>query len=149
MISSDKKAALGLLALRLSIATTFLYHGWTKLMFWTAAPAGAPAWMVWLMRFLFVIEIIGGIALVVGFLTRWAALGFSLIMLGAIYFKIAGLFGAVVPYSSGNTTGWEFDLVILGGCLALAGVGAGCLALDCKLCRGKMTGKTGSIKPAL
>lgn len=55
-------------------------------------------------------ELGGAIALVIGFLTRWAALGLILIMLGAIYKKIAvwhsGFWGE-------KSMGWHYDLLFI------------------------------------
>jgi putative oxidoreductase len=55
-------------------------------------------------------ELSGAIALAVGFLTQWAALGLILIMLGAIYKKIAewhsGFWGE-------KSMGWHYDLLFV------------------------------------
>src|SRR5690348_1221541 len=50
------------------------------------------------------IEIVGGIALIIGYHVRFVALVFGLIMLGAIWFK---KFRWHIPFMAHNNTGWE------------------------------------------
>ena len=64
--------------------------------------------------------------MIIGLLTRYATLGFLCVMIGAIYLKMT----MNVPFSTGQTTGWEFDTMILGASLALFFLGAGRLSLD-------------------
>lgn len=113
----------GLLALRLAVGVIFIYHGFDK---WTMDTVG------YIMPILKYAEPIGGVALILGVLTQLAALGFVIIMLGAIYMKASG-FGQQpldVLGSFGGQGGWEFDLVILAGCIALLLSGAGRMSLD-------------------
>ncbi len=72
------------------------------------------------------LELVGGLALVVGLLTRWTALGLALTMVGAILFVhlSAGLF---LP------SGFEFALSLLGASAFLALVGGGRYSLDAVL----------------
>ncbi len=60
--------------------------------------------------FLGAAELAGAIALAIGFLTQWAALGLILVMLGAIYMK-------VVKWKTGfwgeKSTGWHYDLLFI------------------------------------
>ncbi len=55
-------------------------------------------------------EILGGLGLIFGVLTQWAALGLILIMFGAIYMKIAkwhsGFWGE-------KSSGWHYDLIFI------------------------------------
>jgi uncharacterized membrane protein YphA (DoxX/SURF4 family) len=69
-------------------------------------------------------ELIGGIALALGFLTRLAALGIAAIMVGAI---------ALVHWPHGfdlRQGGFEYNFLIIMVCLALILVGGGYLAVD-------------------
>ena len=127
---------LSLLLARVALASIFVVHGWMKLSFWTdpAAGAGMPMWMLWLMRVLFVLEVAGGLAVLVGAWTHWAAKVLGAIMIGAIAFKVGGMFGAVVPFSSAQGMGWEFDLALLGLAAALMVSGAGAWSVDAKMC---------------
>jgi putative oxidoreductase len=69
------------------------------------------------------VEFFGGLALVVGLLTRLAALGLAVDMLGAIVFvHLAG--GFFLP------AGYEYALHLLVTCLALILAGPGAFSID-------------------
>ena len=106
----------GLLALRLAIGAIFLYHCRSKL-----KNLGS------FMGFIGLAELAGGTAQVLGFLTQLAALGLGIIMIGAIYKKINEW---KIPFSSMTQTGWEFDLMLLAGCVALLLMGGGSMSVD-------------------
>lgn len=55
-------------------------------------------------------EVIPGLALILSVYIREAGLVLAIIMLGAIYMK---KYKWRTPFSSHNTMGWEFDLVLL------------------------------------
>jgi putative oxidoreductase len=75
--------------------------------------------------FLGAAELAGAIALAVGVLTQWAALGLILIMLGAIYKKIAewhtGFWGE-------KSMGWHYDLLFIAMNLVILTTGGGHIA---------------------
>jgi putative oxidoreductase len=123
----------GMVALRVAIGVIFLYHGMTK---WPLNPE-AP----WYMMIVAVAEPIGGAALLLGLLTRWASLGLCVIMLGAIYMKMTGFGSAALDamgtFAPQGRTGWEFDLMILAGCVALVFLGGGRYSADHALLKGK------------
>jgi len=118
-----------LLILRLIVAAIFGYAAYAKFGLWSATPAGMPALMVNLMKFLAIVEPLGALALIVGFLTRWAARGLFIIMVGAILIM---QFIMHVGFSTMAGPGWNFPLVVLGGCLALMAFGAGSMSMDAK-----------------
>jgi putative oxidoreductase len=114
-----------LVVLRLVIGAIFLYHGISK---WQMHDADT------VFSILKIAEPLGGLALIVGALTQWAALGLSVIMIGAIYMKASG-FGQSTLNFSGTFSpqggmGWEFEIVVLAGCLVLLFIGAGKLSID-------------------
>ncbi len=113
----------GLLILRLGVGSIFLVHGVQKLM--TVWSPDQPA--NWLMRFLSIAEPLGGLALILGVLTSWAGLGLALIMLGAIYMKATQW---SVGFVGARGAGWEFDLALLAGALALFCLGGGKYGLE-------------------
>jgi uncharacterized membrane protein YphA (DoxX/SURF4 family) len=70
-------------------------------------------------------ELAGGMALLLGFLTRLAALGRIVIQVGAIWL-VTGAQG----FSAGATAGYEYNLAVIGMCVALVCLGGGTLALN-------------------
>ncbi len=76
--------------------------------------------------FLGAVELAGAIALAVGVLTQWAALGLILVMLGAIYLKVAkwktGFWGE-------KSMGWHYDLLFVAMNLVILCTGGGRIAL--------------------
>lgn len=102
--------------LRIALAAVFIRHGLPKM----KSPAsvasiyGAPAFVGWIHG---LVEVLGGVALVLGIFAGPAALILSVIMLGALYYHI---FKWKTPFNrEGGGAGWEFELVLLGGLLAL------------------------------
>lgn len=129
----------GLVALRIAIGAIFWVHGTQKKAMWkipatppqSGAEAGKqpamPKNMLYIMRILSVAEPLGALAMFAGFLTQLAALGFCIIMLGALNLKINKW---KAPFTARDVLGWEFDLMILSGCIALVLLGGGNFALD-------------------
>lgn len=121
---------IGCLALRLSIGAIFLIHGvlkW-KMGIWQAEPNEMmSANMITLFKVLSVVEPLGGLGLIFGFLNQLAALGLAIIMAGAIYFKIQ-VWG--MDFIGQQNTGWEFDLALLAVLVHLFISGAGKYSLD-------------------
>jgi putative oxidoreductase len=106
-----------------------LVHGWAKLSGGVDNVAGffggmlgipAPGLMAWVVT---IVELGGGILLVVGFLTQIAGLLIALDMLGAILFAYL-LRGA--PFIENGQISWEKEAVFAAAalCLALSGPGA-------------------------
>ena len=79
------------------------------------------------MGFIGLAELAGGAAVALGFLTQLASLGLGIIMIGATYKKINEW---KIPFSSMTQTGWEFDLMLLAGCVALLLMGGGSMSVD-------------------
>lgn len=118
------------LVLRLFVGALFIGHGWPKI----KNPRQPAAWVAstgwtWAVPFAYaftILEFFGGIALVVGLLTRIVGILIVLEMIATTYFswKKLGkkLFG-----------GWETDVLLLAGGLALVFLGAGAWSLDALL----------------
>ncbi len=118
-------ATLSLLLLRLMVALVFGTSGFGHL----KSPrkrAQSIGMSVGFTVFLGAAEGSGAIALALGVLTQWAALGLILIMLGAIYMKIAkwktGFWGE-------KSMGWHYDLMLLVMNLVILCTGGGRIAL--------------------
>lgn len=120
----------GLLALRIAVGAIFLVHGTQKWALWNPPAGGAvqmPAGMLSLMKFLSIVEPLGALAVLGGFLIQLAAVGLGIIMIGAIAFKMRMM---KVPFAAQDKTGWEFDFILLAACIALFFFGAGSIGLD-------------------
>jgi putative oxidoreductase len=114
------------LLVRLGLAVIFIYHGWDLVggedhnwgTNWNPElPAAVQAAVAWG-------ELLGGIALGLGFLTRPAAAGIAIIMIGAI---------ATVHWPKGfdiRQGGFEYNFAILVLCAALIVGGGGSWAVD-------------------
>ena len=129
---SARYPAFGLTVLRVSTGSIFAVHGAQKIfVLGVDAVSTAFAQMGIPLAGLAgpvvaVLELVGGVALVAGFLTRWGALGLAANMVGALLFVHlrAGFF---LP------DGYEFVLALLGATAALAMTGPGAWSLDARL----------------
>lgn len=141
---------IGLLLLRVFLGLIMVVHGLPKLagpvrkqMREAMSQLGVPKPLFDLAGLL---EFVGGLALILGLLTRVAALLFALQMVGTIVLYLTKL-GKMVPppemlhqMVSGSRRvmrgflagvgGWEFDLLILGAALLLLTTGAGSISVD-------------------
>lgn len=114
-----------LLLLRLMVALVFGASGFNHL----RSPrerAQSISQSVGFTVFLGAAEMLGAIAIAIGFLTQWAALGLMLLMLGAIYSK-------AVKWKTGfwgeKSSGWHYDLMLLLMNLVIFTTGGGNLAV--------------------
>lgn len=116
----------GILILRIGITVSFLYHGIDKIKMWKMEPSEEmPASMLKQLRLLSVVEPLGAVAVLFGFLTQLASFGFVIIMIGAMNLKINQM-----KKSFAEPGGWELDVILLAGCLALILTGPGTISLD-------------------
>ena len=122
-------APYGILILRLALGGLFLAHAYLKLFVFKPAGTagffqsiGLPGWLAYVT---IVAELVGGIALVVGFWPRLAALALIPIMLGTIV-KVHGKAGFYFDRPNG---GWEYPAFWAVALLVLALLGDGALAL--------------------
>ena len=123
---SARQTSIGLAVLRIAVAAVFINHGRQKLfVFGFAGVTGAfthmgvpvPGVMGPLIG---VLEFFGGIALLLGFLTRFVSIAFVCDMLGAIL---------LVQLKNGFSR-FELEFLLLGASLALAFAGAGRFSID-------------------
>jgi putative oxidoreductase len=122
----------GLLALRVAVGVIFIVHGWPKITGgrgMAAAMGGGDAkpLMVGVFTVQGVVEAGGGVLMILGVLTQLVALAFIIIMIGAIALKNSMI---KTGFSSQETTGWEFDFVLLAANVLLFLVGPGEIAIQ-------------------
>jgi putative oxidoreductase len=135
MFDAFVKNTLTALLLRLALAAIFIFHGlnlvngegnglgatWMNAMAEKQGQAPAPAPVQLAVAWG---QLIGGLALALGFLTRLAALGIIAIMAGAI---------ATVHWPNGfdiTKGGYEYNMLIIVVCLTLVLTGGGNVAVD-------------------
>ena len=130
--------------LRVVLGVTFILHGGQKLfVFGFAGVSGAFAQMGipapgLLGPFVAFVEFFGGIAILLGLLTRLAALGIGATMVVAIL-TVHLKNGFFAP------TGFEFPLSLLASAIALVITGAGDFSLDALI--GKRLGRGAVVEP--
>ncbi len=129
----------GLLILRLGLGVIFAAHGAQKVFGWFGGSGlegtvqgfvnmGSPAWMGYAVA---LGELLGGVGLIVGCLTRVAALGMAVIMAGGIFtvhLKNGFFMNHYLVPDKGH--GIEFCLALLCMGLALVLTGPGALSID-------------------
>jgi putative oxidoreductase len=134
MLTAFSKNVLMPLLLRLALAAIFIFHGmhlvggsandwgaqWNKGA--DAPPAMVQLAVAWG-------QLIGGIALALGFLTRLAAIGIIIIMIGAIA-TIHWPNGFDIQANPEKGGGFEYNFAIIMMCLCLVLGGPGPLAVD-------------------
>jgi putative oxidoreductase len=129
--SSPRQVSFGLAALRVAVGTIFIRHGAQKLFtFGFAGVTGAFTQMGVPFPgvtgpFIALLEFFGGIALLIGLLTRLIALGFVLDMLGAILLVLL----------KNGFSHYEFEFLLLVSSLALFLAGPGGFSVDALLGR--------------
>jgi len=123
-----------LVLLRLVVGAVFIWAGYAKLFIWSAPMEGMTPLMINLTKFLSIVEPLGGLALILGFLTRWAAGGLAVIMAGSLYFVYV-MYSAPI-FTGMEGTGVDYNVLLLTGSVVLAAFGAGSWSVDA-LCRKK------------
>lgn len=124
--NSDYAATL----LRVSLGVMYLAHGLLKLMVFTPAGTAGFFGSLGLPEFLgpatMALEISGGIALLVGFKTRWVALSLIPVLLGSIIF----VHGANGWGFSNTGGGWEYSLFLVAASVVQFLLGSGAFAVE-------------------
>ena len=128
----------GAAVLRLFLGVTFVMHAYLALVIYTPAGAAAfnarmgiplPEVAAW---FTILAHGLGGLMMILGLWTRWAALANLPVMLGALVFVhlSQGYFlKGVLVGSAPQAAGYEYVLLIVGATLAQVLLGGGALAI--------------------
>ena len=121
----------GITLLRIALATMFLAHGLLKVLVFTLPgtagffeSVGFPGFLAYIVA---PAEIIAGVALLIGFRTRFVALAMIPLLLGATAVHAGN--GWVF---SGANGGWEYPAYLVIAALAQSLLGSGVLSLDKK-----------------
>ena len=130
-VSLSSLSASGPTVLRIALGLVFVAHAYAKAAIFTfpgtAAFFEASGFPGWTAYPVFAAELVGGLALIVGFRTRWAALGLIPVMLGALKTHLAA--GWMFTNPGG---GWEYPAFLIVALAAQALLGSGRLALDAR-----------------
>jgi putative oxidoreductase len=127
--ASPRQLSLGIALVRIITGCVFAAHGYQKFFIFGLDGAtgaftqmGIPAPGI-TAPLVAILELGGGIALILGLLTRLAALGLAINMLGAIFLvRLKG--GFFIP------NGAEYEIVLCVACIGLVIAGAGALSVD-------------------
>ncbi len=124
----------GILVLRVVVGIVFLVHGAQKLFFFgfggvTQTMSGLGIWPPQMAAIVVtLVEFVGGILLIIGLFTRWAALLLAVDMLMAIL-TVHLRNGFFMP------SGFEYPLTLLGTTVALALIGPGEVSVEQRVVR--------------
>jgi len=123
----------GVLALRAAVGIIFIVHGWPKLTQARTMGTGmaqmggmSPGVMTGWMFVQGVVEVGGGALLIAGIWTQLVAVAFMAIMVGAIGLKNSMM---KTGFMAQQSTGWEFDFILLFANLLLLLTGPGPIAV--------------------
>lgn len=118
--------------LRIVVGIVFLAHGVQKLQgiegivgFFGFLGIPAPDIMAWVVA---LVETLGGLALIIGFGTRYAAALLAMVMLVAIATFKASI--GLIAAPDAGTAGYELDGTLLAANIVLLILGGGALSLD-------------------
>ncbi len=130
--------AYGPTVLRVFLGVVFVMHAYLALVIYTPAGAAAynaklgiplPEVAAW---FTILAHGLGGIMMIIGLWTRWAALANAVVILGALVFVHLnqGFFiTALLVDSKPQAAGYEYVLTLLGASIAQVLLGSGALAV--------------------
>ncbi|WDZ96770.1 DoxX family protein [Herbaspirillum sp. WKF16] len=128
-VTVNTKADYAALLLRVTMGIFFLAHAALKIFVFTPAGAagffaslGVPGWLAYPVMLL---EVVGGIALVLGYYGRWLAIPLALDLLGAIVL----VHGPAGFFFTNPHGGWEYLALWIVGLVALFLLGDGAYAL--------------------
>ena len=126
---ASRTAPYGVALLRVALGVLLMAHGLLKVLVFTLpgtaaffASVGFPAFTAYLVA---PAEILGGLALIAGFKTRWVAAAVLPILVGALFVHAGN--GWLFSAKGG---GWEFPALLLVATLAQVMLGSGALAVD-------------------
>jgi putative oxidoreductase len=144
MFKTDNSIPLFLI--RLSLGAVMFAHGAQKALGWYGGPGiektiqiftSKMNFPVWLILLLVVIEFFGSLGLIVGFLTRLAALGIGTSLAVCAYLNHFQNGFFMNWFGTQKGEGFEFHILAVGIALALVIKGGGFLSIDRVISKGK------------
>jgi putative oxidoreductase len=144
MFKTDNSIPLFLI--RLSLGAVMFAHGAQKALGWYGGPGiektiqiftSKMNFPVWLILLLVVIEFFGSLGLIVGFLTRLAALGIGTSLAVCAYLNHFQNGFFMNWFGTQKGEGFEFHVLAVGIALALVIKGGGFLSIDRVISKGK------------
>jgi putative oxidoreductase len=140
----ENKYEVSTLILRIVLGISFFIHGISKFQGGIENTAGwfgsigLPGFLAYAVA---IIEVVGGIALVLGLFTRIVSILFVLLMVGAVVkVKLAAGF-----LGNGQMAGYELDLAFLAMAVSIAITGSKAYALDSIIGKEQTPGKTRQV----
>lgn len=140
----ENKYEVSTLILRIVLGISFFIHGISKFQGGIENTAGwfgsigLPGFLAYAVA---IIEVAGGIALVLGLFTRIVSIIFVLLMVGAVVkVKLAAGF-----LGNGQMAGYELDLAFLAMAVSIAITGSKAYALDSFIGKGQTPGKARQV----
>ncbi len=126
LLELNQFSDISFLVLRLTIAAIFVYHALPKLKNakGMAQMMGMPAGMIFMLGG---IEFLSSLGMIFGVYIQIAAFLLAMVMVGAIYFKMAKWH---IPFGAMDKTGWEFDLILLAVAIFLLINGGGAIGIQ-------------------
>lgn len=110
--------SLGLLLVRVTLGAIFIYHGWGKLgnldmTMGFMESIGLPGFMAYAIT---AVELLGGLMLILGVLTRFAGVALAIAMAVAV---------CLVTFPKGGLAGSEYEILLMLASFALVLTGSG------------------------
>ena len=126
IIELNQYSDIAFLILRVVIAAIFIYHALPKLKNASGMSQmiGMPAGMIFMLG---LVESVSSVGMIFGVYIQIAAFLLAMVMVGAIYFKIAKWH---VPFGAMDKTGWEFDLILLAANIFILVNGGGTIGIQ-------------------
>lgn len=126
IIELGQYSDLAFLILRVVIAAIFIYHALPKLKNASGMSQvmGMPAGMIFMLG---LVESVSSVGMLFGVYIQVAAFLLAMVMVGAIYFKMAKWH---VPFGAMDKTGWEFDLILLAASIFILVSGGGAIGIQ-------------------
>jgi len=126
IIELSQYSDIAFLILRLAVAVIFIYHALPKLKNASGMSQmmGMPAGMIIMLG---LVESVSSLGMIFGVYIQIAAFLLAMVMVGAIYFKMAKWH---VPFAAMDKTGWEFDLILLAANIFILVNGGGAIGIQ-------------------